>query len=419
MFETTTLPNGIRVATARLPTRTALTAVITNVGARCETKEENGLSHFLEHMAFKGTTTRDARTLGQTVERLGCDFNAFTSHTMTAYFVRGLSEHLHTGVEILADIMQNSVYDPEELAREQDVVIQEIHQYADEIDSVAWDAFQATCYPDQSLGRTVLGPIENIESFTQDMVKDYFTRHYHAGEMALISVGDVDHQAFVSLTLQHFGDMKGGEPNTKAPAEYKGGNTVISDERFEQAHITMGLGTVGYLDESYPKYDLLAQVLGGGMSSPLFYELREKRGLCYQVSSFMNPLDDHSVFGISGATTPKNLNQFIKSSAQELAKIARGEVDPVDFERALNGVLFSLAHRDEKAMNMVEYAARGLFQRGYIETTDNIMERYKKVTIQDVIDAAKDLVGSPAVVAVAGNVPEKDYRKMFEKALKV
>lgn len=417
MFQISTLTNGIRVATARLPTRTVLTAVFTNVGARHESVEENGLSHFLEHMAFKGTTTRDAKTLSQTVERLGCDFNAFTSHSTTAYMVRGLSQHTEVGLEILSDIMQNSVYDEEELVREQDVVKQEIHQYDDDIQTVAWYAFSETAYPDQPIGRSILGPSTNIDAFTRDMVKDYFDRHYHAGEMAIISVGDVDHESFVTMAERYFHTIKAGQPNEFQPAQYVGGSKVLADNRFEQAHVFVGLSAPGNSDSKYPCYDLMAATLGGGMSSPLFYEVREKLGLCYHVSSSMAGNCDHSLFTIAGSTTPENLEALLKASAKELKKLASGDVDPVDFERALNTILFNLASRDEKPMNMIQYAARGIFRDGTIESTDSRMARYQAVTLQDIIEAAQTAIRTPLTVTVAGNVEDRDYTAIFREAL--
>ncbi len=417
MFQTTTLANGIRVATAKIPTRTVLTSVFTNVGSRFETKEENGLSHFLEHMAFKGTETRDAKTLSQTVEVLGADFNAFTSQHTTAYLVTSLSKHLNVSVEILADIMRNSAYDQTELEKEREVVTQEIHQYDDDIHSVAWYAFLETAYPDQPLGRSILGPVENVQGFTRDMVKSYFDRHYHAGEMAIVAVGDVDHDQFVEIVGWYFGTMETGEKNTHEPANYKGGVKVISDSRFDQAHVHVGFGAPGELDPRYPTYVLLSNLLGGGMSSPLFQEVRENRGLCYAIGSAIDPSAEHSLFVIHGNTTPENLNELLKVSAQELKKIADRHIDPVDFERAVNSVMFSLASRDEKAMRMIQYAARDIFRTGRIEHTDDVMARYQAVTIEDVIEAANELLTTPITVCIAGNVEDVDYAAVFKEGL--
>lgn len=417
MFQISVLPNGIRVATAKLPTKTVLTSVFTNVGSRYETPEENGLSHFLEHMAFKGTEKRDAKTLGQTVEVLGADFNAFTSQHTTAYLVTGLSIHQDVAVEVLADIMQNSTYDQDELEKEREVVLQEIHQYDDDIHSVAWYAFVEAAYPDQPLGRSILGPAENVQGFTRDMVKSYFSRHYHADEMAVIAVGDVDHYHFVELTERYFGKMQGGDANTHEPAEYKGGVKVISDPRFDQAHVHVGFGAPGENDPGYPAYLLLANLLGGGMSSPLFQEVRENRGLCYAIGAAMSGAEDHSIFVIHGNTTPEHLNELLAVSAQELKKVVDGNIDPVDFERAVNTVMFSLASRDEKAMRMIQYAARDIFRKGEIEPTEALMARYQAVCIEDVIEAAQALLKTPITVCIAGNVEDVDYAEVFKRGL--
>lgn len=204
----TVLPNGVTVATARKPIHTVLVSVFANVGARNETEAENGISHFLEHMAFKGTTTRSPKDIVVEIERLGADINAFTSRSMTAYYVVGLPDHINPALDILSDVLKNSTLDPEEIAREQNVVVQEIHESMDDIQSIAYDALSSTAYPNQPMGRPILGPEANVRSFDHTMVADYMARHYGAEALTVIAVGNVNHETFVAEAAIRFGEIE-------------------------------------------------------------------------------------------------------------------------------------------------------------------------------------------------------------------
>lgn len=417
-FQITTLSNGVRVATRQLPTKTVLTAVFANVGARCESKEENGLSHFLEHMAFKGTPSRDAKQIVSEVELLGSSVNAFTSRGVTAYFVTGLSEYGETSLDILADVIQNSLMDPEEIAREQEVVVQEIAESNDDIDAIAFNTLVETAFPDQPTGRPILGPEENVRSFTTESLKGYVAKHYHADNLVVVAVGDVDHDEFVALSEARFSGIARGSQANVEPAVYVGGQSVYQDDRFDQAQVFIGFPAPGVEDDSYAVYDLLGDVLGGGMSSPLFHEVREKRGLCYSVGTGLIAQHEKSVLVIQGSTTPKNLNEFISVSAEQLGKIAKGEVDPADFTRAKNTVKVQVAKREEKAMSLARAAVNDLFIRGSVRDVEDVLAVYDAVTLEDVIAAAKGLLDVKMTVVVAGNAPEIDYEALVSQGLR-
>lgn len=416
-FQISTLSNGLRVVTCRRPIHTTTVAVFANVGARCETEEENGLSHFLEHMAFKGTPTRDAKEIAVTVERQGSQINAFTSRSVTCYFVTSLAQNARTSLDILADVLQNSVMDPEEIEREQEVVCQEIAESQDDISDIAMDDMMATAFPNQPGGRPILGPEANVRAFNRDILNAYVAKHYHANSMLVTCVGDIDHDAFVAEVEARFSGMAGEALAEYEPLVYEGGLSVYQDDRFDQAQVYLSFPAPGMETADYARFDVLADVLGGGMSAPLFQEVREKRGLCYSVASGMFGQEGCSLLVIRGSTTPKNLNEFIKVSAEQLARIANGDVDPGEFERALNSTRFQIAQREEKPLSLARAAAGDIFLRGRIRSVEEVLADYEAVTLESVIAAAKELLTSVPTIVVAGNAPEFDYKGLVNEGL--
>lgn len=418
-FNISTLASGLRVATCKRPIHTTTVAIFANVGARCESEAENGLSHFLEHMAFKGTPTRDAKEIAVSVERLGSQINAFTSRSVTAYFVTGLSQNTLTALDILSDVVQNSVMSPEEIEREQEVVCQEIAESQDDIGDIAMTAMISTAFPNQPAGRPILGPEENVRSFDRDMLNAYVAKHYHADSMLVTCVGDVDHDTFVAEVEARFASLEGQPLSKNEPVEYEGGVTVYKDDRFDQAQVFIAFPAPGVEDADYARFDILSDVLGGGMSAPLFQEVREKRGLCYSVGSGIMPQEETSLLIIKGSTTPKNLNEFIKVSAEQLARIANGDVDAGEFERALNSTRFQIAQREEKPLSLARSAAGDIFLRGKIRTVDEVLSIYEAVTLESVISAAKEVLATKPTIVVAGNAPDYDYQALVNEGLGV
>jgi len=413
----TVLPNGVTVATARKPIHTVLVSVFAKVGARYETEAENGISHFLEHMAFKGTTTRSPKDIVVEIERLGADINAFTSRSNTAYYVVGLPSHIAPALDILSDVLKNSTLDDEEISREQNVVVQEIHESADDIRDIAIDALSATAYPNQPLGRSILGPEENVRNFDHDMVAEYMARHYHAAALTVIAVGNVDHEEFVRLTAERFGDIQPGEKITAVAPIYAGGQAVVRDDRYDQAHLFIAFPAPGTMDDDYAVYDLLSDVLGGGMSSPLFQQVREERGLCYSIGAGMSPQPDSSLFLLNGATTAENVDEFLVTACAELAKIAKGEISDDDWTRALNQTVRQIVSRSEKPIAVAQQVASDMQTGGKVRTMSEQVERYNKVTRDDVIAAAKTLLTLNPTVVVAGNAADKDYTALVAEGL--
>lgn len=403
-------PNGLTVVTINRPFQTAFVGVFNRVGTRNETEAENGISHFLEHMAFKGTTTRTPKDIVFEVEKLGSEVNAFTSKSMTAYFVNGLPSHVDNSLDILADIMLNSTMPLDEIEREKGVVVEEIFESLDNIEDMAMNTLISVAYPDQPVGRPVLGSVANVESFTQDTLLDYMRRHYHANNMVLVCVGPVDHAAFSDMVGARFDTLPGHDEIKPEPAKYVGGQKVIRDTRFEQAHMFVGFEAPGAFDESYVAYELLADVLGTGMSSPLFQKVREERGLCYSIQSGMLAGRDSSLFLIAGSSSSENLDAMIDTSFAELVKIAEGDLADDDFNRALNQVrIQTMSIMDKPVMLATKIIESMFFNDGVMVMPSEILARYEAVTKADIIATAKTLLAGQNTVVVVGNAEEKAY----------
>ncbi len=301
----TKLDNGLRVATEVMPSvQTASVGVWVDVGARYERQDVNGVAHMLEHMAFKGTKRRSARGIAEEIENVGGQLNAYTSKENTAYYARVLADDLPLAVDILADILQNSTFEPEELERERGVILQEIGQTQDTPDDLVFDLFQETAFPDQPLGRSILGPAETVSAMPREALMGYMGEHYSPDRMVLSAAGKVDHDRLVDLANDLFQNLpaKVAPDGKKAdPGTYASGDCREARE-LEQVHLILGLPAFSYHDDDFHALQVLSVMLGGGMSSRLFQEIREKRGLAYSVFSFAACYGDAGVFGIYAGT---------------------------------------------------------------------------------------------------------------------
>lgn len=316
-----TLKNGMRVVTEEMPhLATSSVGVWVNAGARNEDRSENGLSHMLEHMAFKGTERRTALAIAVEIEEVGGSVNAYTSRESTAYFARVLEEHVPLAIDILGDILQHSIFEDAELEREREVIVQEIGQVLDTPDDIVFDHFQETAFPDQPVGRSILGPVENVRRFTATDLRGYMAAHYHAPNLVLVATGAVRHSEVVELAEKNFGDLSAVAAKPYAAAEYKGGNWQ-SERELEQAHVLLGVEGVPYSHPDYYSHQVMSVVLGGGMSSRLFQEIREKRGLAYSVYSFASSFTDGGIFGMYAGTGPQALPELTSVLIGELENL--------------------------------------------------------------------------------------------------
>ncbi|MEO1092374.1 MAG: pitrilysin family protein [Pseudomonadota bacterium] len=300
---TTRLGNGIRIVTQRMARlQTASVGIWADVGARYEAAPENGVAHFLEHMAFKGTVRRSARAIAEEIEAVGGQLNAYTSREHTAYYARVLAADVPLAVDLLADIVRHSVFDEAEIDRERTVILQEIGQVQDTPDDLVFDLFQERAFPDQPLGRSILGPADVVARLGRGELRRYLDQHYAADRLVVAAAGAVDHDALVALVDAALGDLPPRDREALPGATYVGGRH-LQDDDLEQVHVVLGWQGVPFTDPDFYAAQVLTTALGGGMSSRLFQEIREKRGLAYSVFAFSSSYIDCGLVGTYAATS--------------------------------------------------------------------------------------------------------------------
>ncbi len=358
----TTLRNGMRVLTDRMDSvETVSIGVWVDVGTRHEPAQVNGVAHLLEHMAFKGTERRSALDIAAEIEAVGGHLNAYTSREHTAYYAKVLKENLGLAVDILADILQYSVFDPKELERERTVILQEIGQANDTPDDIIFDLFQERAFPDQAMGRPVLGRAEIIRRIDRDTVAGYMRRHYAAPGMLLTAAGNVDHHELVRLAEAAFAKLPAAHLVHSEAARYVGGD--LREERdLEQVHVVLGFPGFSFADPDYYAASVVSSALGGGMSSRLFQEIREKRGLVYAIYSFTHAYSDGGLFGVYAGTGEEEAEELMPVLCDEIRKLSYG-LEPAELERARAqlkaGLLMSLesttARCEQQAAHMLVF----------------------------------------------------------------
>ncbi|MBC7908258.1 MAG: insulinase family protein, partial [Rhodospirillaceae bacterium] len=329
----TRLASGLRVVSDPMATvESASLGVWVDAGTRHEPPAVNGISHMLEHMAFKGTERRTARDIAEQMDAVGGHLNAYTARDHTAYYAKILKEDTGLALDIVADILQHSTMDGEELAREQDVVVQEIGQANDTPDDIIFDHFQATAFPDQPLGRPVLGTEELVRAMNRDTILSYMGEHYSAPRMVLAAAGRVDHDQLVAEAERAFARLSTAPDMQPERARYVGGD--FREERdIEQVNLVVGFDGVSYDDPDYYAASVLSTLLGGGMSSRLFQEVREKRGLVYSIYSFTSSYNDGGLFGIYAGTGEDEVTELVPVMCEEVVKVTAG-VSPDELQRA-------------------------------------------------------------------------------------
>ncbi len=399
----TTLGNGLRVASDPMSSvETASVGVWVEAGSRYEGAAISGVSHFLEHMVFKGTRRRDARAIAEEIEAVGGHLNAHTSREYTAFYAKVLKENLPLAVDIIADILQDPLLDAGELGRERTVVLQEIMQAQDTPDDIIFDRFQETAFPEQALGRPVLGAPDLIEGMSREILANYLKSHYGAPRMVLAAAGKVDHDALVAMAEGAFDRLPPPSPGVREPAAYSGGD--FREERdLEQVHLVLGFRGVGYGDPDFYPLSVLSTLLGGGMSSRLFQEAREKRGLVYSIYSFPSAYSDTGLFGIYAGTGEQEVEELLPLICDELRSVAR-DVNEAEITRAKAqmraGMLMSL----ESTSSRCEQLARQLMIFGRPVPVAETVAKVEAVDREAVVEAARRLLATPPTMATLGPI---------------
>ena len=402
-IEITRLENGLTVASDHMAAvETVSLGVWVGVGTRHEPAAINGVAHLLEHMAFKGTDRRSAYDIAREIEAVGGHLNAYTSRESTAYYARVLAEDAPLAVDIIGDIMQNPTFDNEELSRERAVVLQEIGQAYDTPDDNIFDRFQETAYPEQAIGRPVLGTGEIVGSIDRDTLRAYMTRHYGGQTMVFTAAGKVEHARLVDLVSQAFGGLPAKAEDKTEPAQYKGGD-FREGRDLEQVHVLLGFDSVGYLDPEYYAASVLSTLFGGGMSSRLFQEVREKRGLVYSVYSFVSAYRDGGMFGIYAGTGESEVGELIPVVCDELRKVARDATDE-EVVRARAQLKASILMSLESTNARCEQLAQQILIYGRPLSVDEVVGKIEAVGAEDVRRLAERLAAGRPTLASLGPI---------------
>ncbi len=405
-IEVTTLKNGMKVVSDRIDAvETISCGVWVPVGTRHETKDINGVSHFLEHMAFKGTHKRSAVQIAHEIESLGGYLNAYTGREVTAYYARALKEDLALSVDILADILQNSAFEEVEFERERGVILQEIGQTLDTPDDIVFDYYQELCYPDQPMGWSILGPESIIKDISPAAVKGYMQKNYSLSDMVLSAAGNVCHQTLVDLANRLF---IGGETLKQdlvkkgeiIKANYQSGKTNISKD-LEQAHVVLGFEGLPYGHPHYYDGMLYSMMMGGGMSSRLFQEIREKRGLVYTIQTSTASYRDSGQFYVYAGTDPSDVQDLLPVVEEELQKATKGfALDELNRAKAQlkAGLMMGL----ESTSNRCERLANQMLVHGRPITAQEIANKVEAVSLDSVLLYANNLLNKKKNLIVYG-----------------
>lgn len=400
----TTLSNDLRVATHDMPhLATASLGVWVRCGARYERADLNGISHLLEHMAFKGTERRSALRIAEEIETVGGDLNAGTSLETTAYYARVLKDDVGLALDILGDILQNSTFAPDELDRERDVIIQEIAATNDIPDEVAFDLAQACAFPDQSIGRPILGTVDTVNAIARTDLTTYLAEHYRAGDMVICAAGRVDHDQVVAHSERIFSGLKAGPGDIAPAARYVGGTVDLAGPN-EQAHVILAFESPALGTDAYFHAQVLAGLLGGGMSSRLFQEIREKRGLCYSIYAFASGFQDTGLFGIHAATGAEQVRELVDLTADELRAIATTGPTIAELARAKAQLKAGIAMILESSSARAEQLARQLLIHGQPIDVARLTQRVDDVSVEDIRVLAASIAGSPPTLTHLGPV---------------
>ena len=400
-IQLTRLNSGLTVVTERMErVETVSLGAYVATGSRHEQETENGVSHFLEHMAFKGTDRRSAAQIAEEIEAVGGHINAYTAREQTAYYVKVLKEDTALAADIIGDILTHSTFEPEELERERGVILQEIGQANDTPDDIIFDHFQECAYPDQPIGRPVLGSEDGIRAMPRTMLTGYMRRHYASSNVVVAAAGALTHQQVLDLVNVHFNDLPADPLPAMTPARYGGGEFREARD-LDQVHIVLGFPSVGYGDRDYYPTLLLSTLLGGGMSSRLFQEVREKRGLVYSIYSFASPFLDGGLFGIYAGTGESEAEELMPITLEELRKV-QTEVNEAELGRARAQVKASLLMSLESTGSRCEQLARQLQVFGRVVPTQETVGKLNAVTTQDVQRAAARQFRAKPTLAVLG-----------------
>ena len=412
-----TLPNGFRIVTEHMPgLQSASVGIWVTAGGRHERAEQNGIAHFLEHMAFKGTKKRSALRIAEEIEDVGGYINAYTSKEMTAYYARVLSADVGLALDVISDIVLNPVFDEREIEVERHVILQEIGQALDTPDDIIFDWLQEASYPDQPFGRTILGPAEQVSAFKREDLTRFVSEHYGPDQMILAAAGGVDHDAIVAQATEVFGGLTPvGAPNVQLAAF--GGLERREVKDLEQVHFALAFESPNYRAPDVYAAQIYATALGGGMSSRLFQKIREERGLCYSIFAQSGAYEDTGQITIYAGTSSDEISDLMQLTVDEL-KRAADDMSDAEVARARAQLKAGLLMGLESPSSRAERLARLLAIWGRVPDVAEAVQKIDAVGTSDVRKYAGEMAVSRAALALYGPVGDAPNLEAMRKSLR-
>jgi predicted Zn-dependent peptidase len=415
-FRKSVLPGGLRVVTEAVPgVRSAAFGVWVGVGSRDEQLPEHGASHFLEHLLFKGTQKRDALEIAVVMDAVGGELNAFTAKEYTCYYARVLDADLPLAVDVVSDLVTSALVAPEDVESERGVILEEISMHDDDPGDVVHDAFSEALYGDHPLGRPVIGTVDSIEALTAEAIAGYYRGRYRAPEMVVSVAGNVDHDHVVQLVSAAFGATGTAKPaplRPWAPPPALSG-AVVEDRPTEQAHLVLGMHGLARDDERRWALSVLNNALGGGMSSRLFQEVREKRGLAYSVYSYASHHHDTGMFGVYAGCSPSRVSEVLELCREQLDAVADKGLTDEEISRAQGQLRGSLVLGLEDTGSQMSRIGKAELVHGEVLGVDEVLSRIAGVTPDDVRAVADDVLRRPLSLGVIGPFPDRDFSEVL------
>lgn len=407
--EKTILSNGLTVLSLKNDNVSSVAIEIwVKVGSRNEPVNLNGIAHFIEHMNFKGTSKRSAKEIAEEFDAIGGYLNAYTSKENTVYSAKILREFLPLTIDVLSDIMFNSVYNEEEIEKEKNVVLQELAQVEDTPEEVVFESFSETSFLGQAVGRSILGSKENILKFTKQQIVEFTRSHYIAPKIIIAASGNLTHQELLDLVLEKFIPFPSDNLIEAEKATYTGGHIFKHDPKLSQFHLVVGYEGLSIHSDEYYKLEMLANIWGGSISSRLFQEIREKRGLVYSVGSFCHYFSDSGVFGALLSTSNDKIDESLKVLSEEIIKLTH-TITQEEVDRCLAQVRASLYMSRETVDNWVSIMAGNYSCHGRYISREEIWQGYTSITIEDLHDLAKRIFSSKKLSTISALGDIKDF----------
>ena len=411
-FRTTVLPGGLRVVTEEVPgVRSAAFGIWVGVGSRDEGPTEHGASHFLEHLLFKGTARRDALEISSVMDAVGGEINAFTAKEYTCYYARVLDTDLPLAVDVVSDLVTSALVAPEDVESERGVIVEEISMHDDDPGDVVHDAFAEALFGDHALGRRIIGSVESVESLTADAIAGYYRRRYALKDMVVSVAGNVQHGRVVELVQEAFGVREDAAPSGLRPLDppEQLSGVVVEDRPTEQAHLVLGTHALPRDSELRWALSVLNTGLGGGMSSRLFQEIREKRGLAYSVYSYASAHADAGMLGVYAGCAPHRVDEVLRITRAELAAAADKGLTDDEVARAKGAMRGSLVLGLEDTGAQMSRVGKALLVHGEVLTVDELVARIDAVTPDDVRAVADLVLRRPLSLGIIGPFPDHDF----------